>query len=129
MKLTMPGGLTSIGGILLAISGIVSLAIGLNFGLVYYGVDPNRLFGHVGIVAGLIAMLIGGFLFWFGRLDNFSTARLFLAGVVSIVVGHLGAIAGALLIGTAGLLCCYVAGVWFLVLGIIRLTRSGQRSN
>jgi hypothetical protein len=129
MRLRMPGGLTSIGGLLQVISGIVSLAIGLNFGLVYYEVDPNGLFGHVGIVPGLIAMLIGGFLFWFGRLENSSTPRLFLAGLVSIVIGHLGAIAGALLIGTAGLLCCYVAGVWFLVLGIKSLKRRGRRSN
>ena len=129
MRLKMPGGLTAIGGILLVISGIVSLAIALTFGAVFYEVDPNGVFGRVGILAGLAAMVIGGFLFWFGRLDHPTTGRLFLAGLVSILVGHLGAIAGALLIGTAGLLCCYVAGFWFLILGMINLTRRGKRSN
>ena len=129
MRLTMPGGLTSIGGLLLAASGIVSFAIALTFGAVFYEVDPNGLFGHVGIVAGMVAMVIGGFLFWLGRLEHSTTGHLFLAGLLSIVVGHLGAIAGALLIGTAGLLCCYVAGVWFLILGIRSLKRRGQRSN
>jgi hypothetical protein len=128
MKLKMPGGLTSIGGILLAISGVVSLVIALTFGAVLYEVDPNGLFGHVGIVAGLAAMVIGGFLFWFGRLEHSTTGRLFLAGLVSIVVGHLGAIAGALLVGTAGLVLCYAAGIWFIILGIINLTRRGQQS-
>lgn len=113
----------------LATSGVVSFVIALTFDAVYYEVNPNGLFGHVGIVAGLIAMLIGSFLFWFGRVDNSMTERLFLAGVVSIVIGHLGAIAGALLIGTAGLLCCYVAGIWFLVLGIIRLTQRNRPPN
>jgi len=129
MKLKMPGGLTSIGGILLSLSGIVSLAIALTFGAVTYEVDPNGVFGHVGILAGLAAMVIGGFLFWLGRIEHVTTGRLFLAGLASIIVGHLGAIAGALLIGTAGLLCCYVAGVWFLIRGFISLINRDQLSN
>ncbi|MBN2172245.1 MAG: hypothetical protein JW819_13070 [Candidatus Krumholzibacteriota bacterium] len=128
MRFRMPGGLTSIGGVLLALSGVVSLVVALTLGAVYYDPDPNGLFGHVGIVAGLIAFVIGVFLFWFGRLDHAMTPRLFLAGAVSIVVGHLGAVAGALLVGTAGLLCCYVAGVWCLVLGVMSWRRKIPRS-
>ena len=115
MKTKMPGLLTVIGGVLIAGSGIVSLVIALTFGAVFYEVDPNRLFGHVGIFAGVAAMAIGAFLFFFGRLEQKAPGRLLLAGVVSIVLGHLGAIAGALLVGTAGVLCCYVAGIWFIV--------------
>ena len=105
----MPGRLTSIGGILIAASGVVSFFVALGIGAVFYEVDPHGIFGHVGIVAGVIAVAIGAFLFWFGRLEQATTGRLFIAGLVSIVVGHLGAIAGALLIGTAGLLCYYAA--------------------
>jgi len=121
----MPGGLTAIGGGLLAASGVVSMAIAVPIGAVFYEVDPNGLFGHIGMVAGAAAIVIGAFLWWFGRLRHSSTGRLFLAGIVSIVVGHAGAVAGALLIGTAGLLCCYVAGVWFLVLGIMSARHKG----
>ena len=56
-------GLTSIGGILLAISGIVSFAIALDCGAAFSDVDPNGLFGQVGSAAGLAAVVIGGFLF------------------------------------------------------------------
>jgi len=125
LKTKMPGLLTTIGGALIASSGIVSLVVALTFGAVFYEVDPNGLFGHVGIVAGVAAMAIGAFLFWFGHFEHRTAGRLLLAGAVSIVLGHLGAIAGALLIGTAGVLCCYVAGVWFIVraIRIRRLSR------
>jgi hypothetical protein len=97
----------------------VSLVVALTFGAVLYEVDPNGLFGHVGIVAGLAAVAIGAFLFWFGRLERTSPWRLVLAGIVTIVFGHMGAVAGALLVGTAGVILCYVAGVWFLVLAVV----------
>ena len=32
-----------------------------------------------------------------------------------MVLGHLGAIAGALYVGTIGVLLCYVAGIWGMV--------------
>jgi hypothetical protein len=126
LKTEMPGLLTVIGGVLIAGSGIVSLVVALTFGAVFYEVDPNGLFGHVGIVAGVAAMAIGAFLFFFGRLEHKTPGRLLLAGAVSIVLGHLGAIAGALLIGTAGVLCCYVAGVWFIVRAV-RVRRLRRR--
>ena len=124
MKVSMPRKLTMIGGALIIASGVVSLVVALTFGAVLYEVDPNGLFGHVGIVPGIVAMAIGAFLFWFGCLERNTTGRLILAGVVTIVFGHLGAIAGALLIGTAGVLCCYVAGVWFLILAVTNWRRS-----
>jgi len=124
MKVGIPRKLTMIGGALIIASGVVSLVVALTFGAVLYEVDPNGLFGHVGIVAGIVAMAIGAFLFWFGCLERNTTGRLILAGVVTIVFGHLGAIAGALLIGTAGVLCCYVAGIWFFILAVINWRRS-----
>lgn len=105
-----------IGGALIIASGVVSLTIALTFGAILYEVDPNGIFGHVGIVAGLIAMVIGAVLIWFGHLKHATPGRFVLAGFVVAVLGHLGAIAGALLVGTAGLVCCYIAGVWFFVL-------------
>ncbi len=125
METRMPGRLTMIGGALIIASGVVSLVIALSFGAVLYEVDPNGLFGHVGIVAGLVAIVIGALLFWFGRLEHTTPGRLVLAGLVSIILGHLGAVAGALLVGTAGVLCCYVAGVWFFVLSVMTWRRRG----
>ncbi|MGD8306183.1 MAG: hypothetical protein PVF17_05985 [Ignavibacteria bacterium] len=107
-----------IGAILILLSGIVSLAISIPIGATYNAVDPNELFGHIGVVNGIAALIIGGFLLWLSR-QNYSTSlRLLITGLLSIVIGHIGAIAGALLVGTTGLLLCYVAGVWFIVLGI-----------
>ena len=92
MRLSMPGGLTAISGALLAASGAVSVAITLPIGAVLYEVDPHGLFGHIGIVAGGVAIVLGAFLWWFGRVRHSSTGRLFLAGIVSIVMGHAGAV-------------------------------------
>lgn len=39
------------GGALITVSGVISLVVALTFGAVFYWVDPNDLFGHVGIVA------------------------------------------------------------------------------
>lgn len=125
----LPEQLVMAGGVLILFSGVVSLIVALTFGAVLYEVDPNGLFGHVGIVAGIVAIAIGAFLFWFGRLEYTKPGQLFLAGIVSIVIGHFGAIAGALFIGTAGLLCCYVAGVWFLVLAVLKYIGKIKRIN
>ncbi|MBI9045178.1 MAG: hypothetical protein JEZ06_11880 [Anaerolineaceae bacterium] len=118
-----------IGGVLIIASGIVSFVIALTFGGLLYEVDPNGLFGHVGIIAGLAAMVIGAFLFWFGRLEHTTPKRLVLAGFLTIVMGHLGAVAGAMLVGTAGVLCCYVAGIWFLVLAARMRRQLGKGSD
>ena len=59
MNLKMPGGLNSIGGIFPAVCGIVSLVIALTFGVVFYEVDPNGVFGHVGIMAGIAVTVCG----------------------------------------------------------------------
>ena len=116
MKTQTPVLFTKIGGVLIFLSGIISLVVALTFGAVLYEVDPNGLFGHVGILAGLAAMLIGGFLFWLSSREHKTRRQLVVAGLLTIVFGHIGAVAGAMLVGTAGVFICYVAGIWFFVL-------------
>lgn len=128
MNTCPPRRLTMAGGILIAASGLVSLWVGSRSGAMFYDPDPGGRFGHVGIVAGLIAVGIGGVLIWLGRLRYTSPGHLAAIGLATIVVGHLGAIAGALLVGTAGVILCYIAGVWFVVLGVSGWWRSWRGS-
>ena len=110
-----------IGAVLIFLSGIVSIVVSIPVKAVYNGVDPNGLFGHIGIVNGVLAMIIGGFLFWLSRQALKNALLTVVSGIVMVVVGHLGAVMGVLLVGTAGLLLCYIAGFWSIVLGIKRL--------
>ena len=110
-----------IGAVLIFLSGIVSIVVSIPVKAVYNGVDPNGLFGHIGIVNGVLAMIIGGFLFWLGRQVLKNALLTVVSGILMVVVGHLGAVMGVLLVGTAGLLLCYIAGFWSIVLGIKRL--------
>ena len=109
------------GAVLIFLSGIVSIVVSIPVKAVYNGVDPNGLFGHIGIVNGVLAMIIGGFLFWLSRQALKNALLTVVSGIVMVVVGHLGAVMGVLLVGTAGLLLCYIAGFWSIVLGIKRL--------
>jgi hypothetical protein len=110
-----------IGAILIILSGLVSIAISIPEGAVYNEVDPNEIFGHIGIVNGSVAVIIGVFLLWFSRLSIITPFKTILAGIMMVVLGHIGAIAGALLVGTAGVLLCYIAGVWSIVIGTKQL--------
>lgn len=107
-----------IGGILVVASGLVGNWIGLREGFTRYEPDPNGLFGRVGILAGALAILMGCVLFWIARHEVKGPLGKVVAGVLTIVLGHLGAIAGALLVGTAGRLLCYVSGIWLVVNGV-----------
>ena len=109
------------GAVLIFLSGIVSIVVSIPVKAVYNGVDPNGLFGHIGIVNGVLAMIIGGFLFWLSRQVLKNALLTVVSGILMVVVGHLGAVMGVLLVGTAGLLLCYIAGFWSIVLGIKRL--------
>jgi len=123
-----PGFILKIGAALIMLSGIVSLIISIPNGNVYNGIDPFGIFGHIGIINGIAAMIIGGFLLWFCHLNYSTPLKTILAGILSIVFSHFGAIAGALLVGTAGLLLCYIAGIWFIVLGIKRLSNKSTQN-
>jgi len=109
------------GAVLIFLSGIVSIVVSIPVKAFYNGVDPNGLFGHIGIVNGVLAMIIGGFLFWLSRQVLKNALLTVVSGILMVVVGHLGAVMGVLLVGTAGLLLCYIAGFWSIVLGIKRL--------
>lgn len=107
-----------IGSVLIMLSGFVSLIISIPIGAAFNKIDPNGLFGHIGIINGIIAIIIGCLLLWFSIQKYLFPFRTILNGILTIVIGHIGAIYGALLIGTVGLILCYTSGVWFIVIGI-----------
>jgi hypothetical protein len=114
------------GGILIVASGLASSWIGLRAGYVLYQPDPGGVFGHVGVLAGAGAIVIGSVLIWIARHEPTNPLAKLVVGCSTVVLGHLGAIAGALLVGTAGMLLCYVAGIWLMVRGV-RLWRCQGR--
>jgi putative Mn2+ efflux pump MntP len=111
----LPRLLATIGGVLISASGVLSLALGLRTGSLWYEPDPNGIFGHIGILAGLAAMAIGALIVLLARTQYAHKRRRIIAGILTMVLGHLGAIAGALLVGTAGTALCYIAGVWLII--------------
>jgi len=117
MKRHIPERLATIGGILISVSGLLNTILGLQIGAIYYEVYPGGNMGHVGMVAGLAALVLGiAIVFPVATLYRKDNRRhLFLAGILTIILGHLGAIAGALYIGTLGLILCYIAGIWILL--------------
>lgn len=110
--------LATFGGILIVASGLVSIWIGAKAGYMDYQPDPHGVFGHVGVWAGVAALAIGSILIWIAGYEPAHPLAKAAVGVVTVVLGHLGAIAGALLVGTAGMLLCYIAGIWLLIRGL-----------
>ncbi|NIM51468.1 MAG: hypothetical protein GTN78_04340 [Gemmatimonadales bacterium] len=106
------------GGILIVASGLVSLWVGGRAGYMLYEPDPGGVFGHVGVWAGVTAVVIGSAIIWIARHEPVTPIAKVVVGLLTVVLGHLGAIAGALLVGTAGVLLCYVAGIWLAVRGV-----------
>jgi hypothetical protein len=106
------------GGLLVIASGSVSILIGAREGLMRYEPDPGGLFGHVGVLAGAIAVVIGGILTWIALHEPDGPRGKVATGLFTVVLGHLGAVAGALLVGTAGMVLCYVSGIWLVVKGV-----------
>ena len=121
MNLKLPKKIAFIGGLFILLSGILNTILGLQIGAIYYYPYPGEKMGHVGIIAGLIAILIGvGIIYFLPRLYRSEHKRLkILGGILTIVLGHLGAIFGALYVGTVGVLLCYIGGIW-LWIGFIR---------
>ena len=114
---SLRGKLALAGGILIAASGLVSIWIGGRAGYMLYEPDPGGIFGHVGVWAGVAAIVIGGILTWIARHEPASPPAKLVIGLLTVVLGHLGAMAGALLVGTAGVILCYIAGIWLIVRG------------
>ncbi|UCG92610.1 MAG: hypothetical protein JSV97_02565 [candidate division WOR-3 bacterium] len=102
---------------LISISGVVNAVLGAAIGAMFYEVYPGGWMGHVGIIAGIIAVVIG-LLILFVVIPLYEQRKrlvIVLAGIFTIVLGHAGAVAGAIYVGTVGMVLCYVAGIWVLV--------------
>ena len=126
MNLRVPKKIAKIGGVLITISGVVNAALGASIGAVLYEPYPGGNMGHVGIIAGLAAIPIGLIIvFLITRFyDRESRAFVLLGGVLTIVVGHVGGIAGAIYVGTLGVALCYIAGIWAIVRAALGPRRS-----
>ena len=107
-----------LGGALIAASGLLSIWVGGRAGYLLYEPDPGGVFGHVGVLAGAAAIVVGSALIWLAHREATSPIAKLRVGILTIVLGHLGAVAGALLVGTAGLLLSYLAGIWLTVQGV-----------
>lgn len=117
MSYTTHKKLAAVGGALIFISGIVNALLGLKIGAIFYEVYPGGYFGHVGILAGIGAILIG-LIIILGIVRIYESKNrwyILLGGLLTIVVGHIGGIAGAIYVGTVGVVLCYITGVWLIV--------------
>ena len=74
--------------------------------------------GHVGITAGVAAVGIGlAIIFLLPRLYDQADKRLQILGsILTIVLGHAGAVFGALYVGTIGVALCYLGGIWLMII-------------
>ena len=119
MSVRIPKRIATVGGVQIAISGVVNAVLGARIGALVYDVYPGGRMGHVGIIAGVAAILIGLaiVLAVVPLYQRKKRGPVVLGGILTIVLGHLGAIAGALYVGTVGVVLCYMAGIWALVVG------------
>ena len=115
--------IAQLGGILIFISGVVNLLLGMQVGAVLYEIYPGGRLGHVGIVSGLVAMVMGVLIVHVAapRLSSVGDAaevteagRRRNGALLVFASSLLGAITGALYVGTAGLALCCVAAGWAL---------------
>jgi hypothetical protein len=129
MNIRIPKKLAKIGGVLIAISGVINTALGIRIGAILYDAYPGGKMGHVGIIAGVLAVIIGLAIIFlivplYDRIyDRRSLGVVIIGGIFTIILGHLGAIAGVIYIGTVGVLLCYIAGVWTIVTAVMKLKR------
>jgi len=59
MKTQIPQRIAAAGGIFIILSGALNFVLGIQIDALYYYPYPGGKMGHVGIIAGLIAVLIG----------------------------------------------------------------------
>lgn len=114
--------LAMIGGYLVITSALVNAALGMRIGALYYDPYPGGNMGHVGIFAGIAAIILGLIIVFLvvPLYDKQKRIYIALAGLLTVILGHLGAAAGAIYVGTAGLLLCYMGGFWAIILTLIR---------
>ena len=109
--------IAKIGGTLILISGIVNLILGIQIDALIYEVYPGGNMGHVGIWAGIAAIIIG-IIILFSIIPLYESPHrnsVLRGGVLTIILGHIGGIGGAIYVGTAGVAFCYIAGIWILI--------------
>ncbi len=115
--------IAQLGGLLIFISGVVNLLLGVQVGAVFYEIYPGGRLGHVGIVSGIAAMVMGVLIVHVAapRLSGDEDAaetpdrkRRRNGALMVFALGLLGAITGALYVGTAGMALCCVAAGWAL---------------
>jgi hypothetical protein len=128
MNLKTPKRIAKIGGVLIAFSGVVNAVLGARIGAVLYDAYPGGRMGHVGIIAGAAAVVIGLIIVFLITpfYERASRWLVVLGGVLTIVLGHLGAIAGAIYIGTVGVALCYISGIWVIVVAAFGSRRIGR---
>ena len=117
--------IAQLGGLLIFISGVVNLLLGIQVGAVFYEIYPGGRMGHVGVVSGIVAMAIGVLIVHVAapRLGRAGDAAQVSGGGLErgrvrsgaffvFALGLMGAITGALYVGTAGMVLCCVAAGW-----------------
>ncbi|HSG80952.1 MAG TPA: hypothetical protein VLC48_01775 [Gemmatimonadota bacterium] len=126
-----PKTIAAVGGVLIAVSGLVNAALGARVNALVYDVYPGGRMGHVGIIAGIAAIVIGMVIVFLvvPLYKRRKRALLALGGFLTIVLGHAGAVAGAIYVGTAGVILCYIAGVWLLVIAARGVNTEDSRSH
>jgi len=109
--------IAAVGGVFITLSGILNLVLGIQIGALHYYPYPGGKMGHVGITAGLAAIGIGlAIIFFLPRLYDHADKRLRILGSgLTFVLGHAGAVFGALYVGTVGLALCYLGGIWLMI--------------
>ena len=115
--------IAQLGGIFVFISGVVNLLLGVQVGAVFYEIYPGGRLGHVGIVSGMVAMVLGVLIVHVAapRLSGVGDTaeapdrgRRRNGALLVFAFGLLGAITGALYVGTIGMALCCVAAGWAL---------------
>jgi len=115
MSRSIPRTLGTTGGAFILASGIVSAWFGWRNDLLIYEPDPGGRFGHIGITTGIAAVVIGVAIIVLAVRRCESRRGKLISAVILMALGHAGAITGALIIGTAGMILCYVAGIWLII--------------
>ncbi len=131
MNVKTPKRIATVGGVLLSISGLVNAVLGARIGVLVYDAYPGGRMGHVGVIAGVAAIVIGIVIVFLvvPLFERRNRALLALGGLLTIVLGHAGAIAGAIYVGTLGVILCYIAGVWMLVIAARGVNTRNWRSH
>ena len=127
MKYTLPRKIAAASGVLITLSGLLNLILGIQIGAAYYYPYPGGKMGHVGVIAGVIAVGIGlAMLLGLPRLYKAPSRGLrILGGILTFVLGHAGAVFGALYVGTAGVILSYLSGIWLLIIYLKELRQEG----